>query len=221
MLEGLQEGLKSIEGLSDDQQKLISDLGNSLSLGLVDKNTELLGKLGKVKGDAGTSAAELESLKQFKHNADVKSAEDAKNWSEASRLKDETHQADLEKSSEKVTVLESTVKKLLIDNGLNVALDGVNINPALKEGALAIMKSSAQIVDGEAMIGDKTLSDYVTTWAESDTGKAFCNAPNNSGSGSGGGGKEGNDNSFSTMTLTEKTQLANSDPAKYKLLANG
>ena len=56
------------------------------------------------------------------------------------------------------------------------------------------------------MIGDKSLSDAVNEWAASDTGKAYCLAPNNSGGDGlgGGGGGQGKE-----LTLTEKAIAAN------------
>jgi len=209
-------GADKIDGLTPEQLEQINGLAN----GLNSKNQELLDKLSANKGNNELNSAELESLKQFKHNAELKAAEDAKNWNEATKLKDESHLAAIEKAKEKTDSLESVVSKLLIDNGLNVALDGVSINPSLKEGALAIIKSSAKIVDGQAMIGDKSLSEYVKDWASTDTGKAFCVAPNNSGGGAAGNGAKGGESGkeFKDMTLTEKTALAKSDPDKFNEL---
>ena len=66
------------------------------------------------------------------------------------------------------------LKTLLIDNGLSAALDGVNINKDLKAGAVAMLQAGATITEGKAMIGDKSLSDAVNEWSQTDAGKAFC-----------------------------------------------
>jgi hypothetical protein len=110
--------------------------------------------------------------------------------------------------------LKGNLTKLLIDGGLSDALDGVNINPLFKVGAVAMLRSTAVLTDGQAMIGDKSLSDAVTEWANSDAGKAYCLAAQNSnGDGNGGGGS--GRKSFSEMSLTERTVLANTDPNLY------
>ncbi len=209
-------GLEGIEGLSEEQIKSL----NALGAGMKNKNDELLAKLSGHKSAQDGNAAELEALKQFKTNADIKIAEDAKNWEEASRLKDEAHQAELKKLMETGAASTALVEKLLIDNGLSDSLDGVNINPSLKAGAIAMLKGQVTIADSKAVIGDKSLSDHVKEWAGSDMGKSYCLAPDNSGTGSNGSGEHLNgEKSFKDMNLTEKTQLANDDPLKYAELS--
>lgn len=209
--------LESIEGLTPEQIVAI----NELSKGLSDKNADLLGKLTAGKEAGTASAAQLEALQQFKSNADVKTAEDAQSYTDAKQLLLDAHSAELVKSNERGDSAEAQLKVLLIDNGLSAALDGVNINKDLKAGAIAILHAAAVITEGKAMIGDKSLSDHVTEWSQSDQGKAFCNAPNNSGGNAGGGADTGQAKSFKDWTLTEKTQLANSNPAEYQRLSKG
>lgn len=210
-------GLDKIEGLTAEQIEAINGLGK----GLVDKNADLLTKLQASKDNGTASSAELEALKQFKSNADVKTAEDAQSYTDAKQLLLDAHSAELVKSNERGDTAEAQLKVLLIDNGLSAALDGVNINKDLKAGAIAILHAAAIITEGKAMIGDKSLSDHVTEWSQTEQGKAFCNAPNNSGGDAGGGGGGSQGKSFKEWTLTEKTKLANSDPAEYQRLSQG
>lgn len=176
-------GIEEIEGLTPEQIEAI----NAKAKGLADKNAELLGKYNSTKTAA---EAELEALKQFKSNAEIKAAEDAKNWEEATRLKEEAHAKELEKLTSQNSQNSELITKLLIDDGLNKALDGVKVNPTLKAGAEAMLRSTATIVDGKAMIGEKPLSEAVTEWAGSDAGKAFCLAEQNSGGDGNGGDKK-------------------------------
>ena len=193
--------LDSIDGLTDEQKQAI----NGLASGLISKNEELLGKLTNVKEQTGASQAEIEALKQFKTNAEIKAAEDAKNWEEATRLKEEAWQAEKAKLSEELQAKTQLTTQLLINDGLNNALDSVSVNPALKAGAEAMLKAQATIVDGKAMIGDKTLSEAVKEWAATDSGKAFCLAKQNNGGNANGGdtGQQSN-KSWSQMSVAEK-----------------
>lgn len=210
-------GIDKIEGLTHEQIEAINELGQ----GLVDKNADLLSKLAAGKEAGAASGAEFEALKQFKSNADVKSAEDAQSYTDAKKLLLDAHSAELIKSNERGDTAEAQLKVLLIDNGLSAALDGVNINKDLKAGAIAILQSTAVITEGKAMMGDKSLSDYVTEWSQTDQGKAFCDAPNNSGGNAGGGGGGIQSKPFNEWTLTERTMLANSDPTEYQRLSKG
>ena len=210
-------GVDKIEGLTEDQQKQI----NALAQGLTEKNTELLGKINTGKDLSNASAAELEALKLFKQGADIKLAEEGKSYQDAKQLLIDNHNAELEKLKGTNSSNEALITKLLIDDGLNKALDGVKINPALKAGAEAMLRATAKITDGKAMIGDESLSEGVTKWAQSDAGKAFCLAPDNSGGDGNGGGGGSQEKSFKEMNLTERTLLANSDPAKYEQLSKG
>ena len=210
-------GLESIEGLTPEQIAAI----NGLSKGLSDKNADLLGKLTAGKEAGTSSAAELEALQLFKQNADVKLAEEAQSYADAKALTATAHTEALAKLQGSADSATAQLKVLLIDNGLSAALDGVNISKGLKAGAVAMLQAGVSIVDGKAMIGDKSLSDHVTEWSQTEQGKAFCLAPNNSGGDAQGGSGGGQSKPFKQWSLTEKTQLANSDPAEYKRLSKG
>ena len=176
-------GLEGIEGLTPEMQTQI----NKLAQGLVDKNTDLLGKISSGKEQASGTAAEMEALRLFKQSSDVKTAEDAQSYVDAKQLTADAHLAEMLKANGRGDAAEKQLKTLLIDKGLSAALDGVNINKNLKAGAVAMLQANAIITDGQAMIGDKSLSDAVSEWSATDTGKAFCLAENNSG-GDGQGG---------------------------------
>jgi len=195
-------GLDKIDLTSPDALEQI----NALAKGLADKNTELLGKVSGKDDVNASEAARVKALEDFQSNAEIKAAQDAQNWEEATRLQSEKHQKEIDDLSLAGKTDKELITKLLIDDGLNKALDGVKINPVLKVGAEALLRSGAIITDGKAMIGDKSLSDAVSEWAASDTGKAYCLAPNNSGGDGlgGGGGGQGKE-----LTLTEKAIAAN------------
>jgi multidrug efflux pump subunit AcrA (membrane-fusion protein) len=101
--------------------------------------------------------------------------------------------------------------KLLVDNGLLAELTAAGVKKELLDGAMALIERHVKIEqDGEnriAKVGDKTLKDYVTEWAGSDTGKNYVAAPANSGGGSqGGGGKATQD--LSNLSPTARLTAA-------------
>lgn len=179
-------GIDEIEGLSDEQKTAI----NGLAQGVLDKNSELLAKQSKLRETNTESLSELEKLQQFKQNADIKTAEDAENWKETKELMQTQHNEELDKQKNEKGALSTQLEKLLITDGLSKALDGVNINPSLKAGAEAILREGITITDGKAVAGEKSLSDHVTDWSKTDTGKSFCLAKKNSGGGAEGGDDE-------------------------------
>ena len=198
--------LKGLEGIDLSSPDAAAQI-HALALGLSDKNAELLGKVTDKDSLSAAEIAKLKGLEDFKANAEIKAAKDAENWEEATRLQVEKHQKEMDDLGLVGKSDKELITKLLIDGGLSKALDGVQINPALKVGAEALLRSTAIITDGKAMIGDKSLSDAVNEWAASDAGKSYCLAPNNSGGdgngGSGGGGQG------KTLTLTERAIAAN------------
>lgn len=181
------KGIEAIEGLSEEHIAAI----NALAGGLSDKNKELLDKMSASKTAATGAEAEMEALRMFKSNADIKIAEDAQNWKEAQELKDKLHADELLRVNGVSDSNKALVEKLLIDGGLSDALQGVKINPSLMAGATAMLKSQVTLIDGKAMVGEKSLSEHVTEWSTTDTGKAFCMAPDSSGVGATGGTNNG------------------------------
>jgi hypothetical protein len=196
-------GLDKLEGLTPE---LIEQI-NGLAGGLITKNAELLGKVTDKDSLSASEVAKLKGLEDFKANAEIQAAKEAENWTEATRLQTEKHKKEMEELGLVGRSDKELITKLLIDGGLSKALDGVKINPNLKLGAESLLRSTAIITDGKAMIGDKSLSDAVNEWAASDIGKAYCLAPNNSGgdgNGGAGGGGQGKE-----LTLTERAIAAN------------
>jgi hypothetical protein len=70
--------------------------------------------------------------------------------------------------------------------------------------ALLKMQATIKAENGEyaALIGDKPIGDYVKEWTNSDAGKHFIAADNNSGGGANGGGN--GEPSKQPMTSTQK-----------------
>ena len=187
MLNDFDKDIADIDLTAENAKELIIAAASKRAEGLSNKNNELLGKLSSNENLSAAEKAKLTELEKFKSNAEITSAKEAEDWQAASALQQKAWNDEKELLSNANTNYKSQLETLLIDNGLSSQLDAIEINPALKAGAVAILKSGATIIDGKAMVGDKSLSDKVTEWAASDAGKAFCLAPNNSGGNANGG----------------------------------
>ncbi len=129
------------------------------------------------------------------------------------------HAKDLEKANQRAEKAEAQVQRLVVENGLDAALDGVNVAPALKKAAKAMLRDVVELKeeDGQpvALMNGAPLAEALKTWAASDEGKAFV-LDGNSGGGAPGGGGGGNVNPWKAgagFNLTEQDRIAKSDPA--------
>jgi len=187
---------------------------DSATEGLARKNSELLGEVKKLKRGAEIDPAEMTALES---QIDALKADLTKAQKEAKTF--------AAKADEFGKLLESEsgfTRSLLIEQGLTAELVAAGVkNPAHLSGALALLKSGAQVVqDGDsriAKIGDKALKDYVKEWAGGEVGKHFVSADQNSGGGAFGGGS--GSGALPTMTRSAFESL---DPvAKSKAMKAG
>ena len=197
------DGLDKIDLTADDAMEQI----NALATGLAGKNAQLLEKLstGKELGQAG--AAEMEALKLFKQNADVKTAEDAQSYTDAKALTQTAHDADMLKLTERITGFEKGERTRLITDGISSELTELKVNPLHSKTTAAYFESMSQVVDGKAMIGDKTQSEFIKEWALSDSGKASCLAQSNSGGDGSGGSDKASTGNTTQQKLAERLKL--------------
>ena len=154
--------------------------------GLKKKNSELLGKLKAAQKDSLISPEDHAALQTELEQAQTKLA-DALKIAKTATKEAETARKALEGEN-------GFVSKLLIDNGLNDALLKAGVKPEMSKAVKALLAGQVTIKsEGDnrnAMIGDKSLSDFVGEWAKSDEGKHFVSAPNNQGGGAQGGGQD-------------------------------
>lgn len=130
----------------------------------------------------------------------------------------------LSKAEGEAFLYKSKLESLIIDRGMDEALDGAKVNPALKKAALALLKVEHSVElseDGKASIDGKTLADFVAGWAKSDTGKAFITNGSSGGGagGGGGGGGDGGANPFkpgATFNLTAQGKMVRENPELAK-----
>jgi len=156
--------------------------------GLAEKNKELLGKLKKAQKDSVVDPADYAALQAELEAAQGKLKESEK------LLK--TTAAEAEKIKKAYETESKVAHNLLVENGLSNALleSGVKKPSYLKAAKAMLAGQVVLTADGEtriAKVGDKTLAEFVKTWAASDEGKAFVDAPANGGGGATGGGTGG------------------------------
>lgn len=98
---------------------------------------------------------------------------------------------ELEKLTKALTEKDGAIQSYLIDNGLADAMLKANVRPEMMPAVKAMLRQQTSIkAEGseyQALMGEKPLSEAVIEWAQSDAGKPFVIAPDNSGGGAAGG----------------------------------
>ena len=187
MLNDFDKDLADIDLTADNASELILAAANNRAKGLSDKNGSIIGdnKLLKESNSALTAAAAAADLKQAEKDNDharinellKKSNTDSEAaWSLKDKEKDE-----------RIAGFEKEQRTRIVDDGINALLDEYNVSPLHRGDKFKAMKLDSTIVDGKAMIGDQTQSDYMKTWSETDSGKASVIGQQNSNSGGLGG----------------------------------
>lgn len=150
---------------------------------------KLLGELKQAKKGAQVDPADVERLESELEKANAQIAEANKQLKAVSKTADDATKA--------LQAEQSHTQRLLIDNGLAEALAGAGVkDPLLLKAASAMLRETHKPIvsaDGEkrvAMVGEKSLSDFVKEWAGGDEGKAFIAAPANTGGGAAGGSNQ-------------------------------
>ena len=196
-------GLDKIEGLTPE---LIEQI-NGLAGGLISKNTELLSKVSTKDELTAAERSKLTALELSEANSQIEKAKAASDWAEADRLKDVANNTRFEALTAENQTYKQGEEGRLITDGISAQFNELKVNPLHSAGYLGMFKAQSKVVDGQAMIGDKTQSEYIAAWALTDSGKAAIIAPeNNGGDGLGGAGGAGQGKA---LTLTERSIAAN------------
>tara|TARA_R110000744_G_scaffold266922_1_gene380891 strand:+ start:59 stop:667 length:609 start_codon:yes stop_codon:yes gene_type:complete len=196
-------GLDKIDLTAPDAMEQI----NALAGGLISKNTELLSKVSTKDELTAAERSKLTALELSEANSQIEKAKAASDWAEADRLKDIAHNTRFEALTAENQTYKQGEEGRLITDGINAQFIELKVNPLHSAGYLGMFKAQSKVVDGQAMIGDKTQSEYIAAWALTDSGKAAIIAPeNNGGDGLGGAGGAGQGK---PLTLTERSIAAN------------
>lgn len=201
MLKGFDEDIAGLEVPDEVKQQLI-EAANKRASGLVSKNEELLSKLSSTKTQVKESQSAAEKLAAMEALQAQKELEAKQNYDDALNMVKSQSQKQIEDLANKVAEYETKERNMMISKGINDVLAENRVNPLHQEYVASYFKQQAQLVDGKVMIGDKSLSDFASEWAESDQGKAVRLAPENTGGNATGG--QNVSGSGKNMTEAEK-----------------
>lgn len=239
MLEGFDKGLESIDfTLPPEELKVkLAELANDKASGLVstlsklkDKNKIIDDKEKKQneseKALSDATKEELDTLRSFKSKAEIETEEAGKNYHTAKEKYEEAHKVilvnltetntkALEEANEKTKGYESKLEVLLVDKEITKGLIELEVMKELADDMHLAIKSKTKFIDGKAMVGDKTLKEYLKEWGDTPAGKAARLAPNNNGGGSNNNGGKSNDNSGDSKKV--KTEKERADEINKRL----
>lgn len=205
----------------DDIEARIAAAVEEATAGLKTKNQELLAKVRKLQAgdqidpkDVERLEAEVERLK-----ADLSTANKS--------VKDLTKRAETAETN--LAAEAAHTQRLIVDGGLTAALTEAGVtNPVMLKAAAALLRANKIDIAAEgdarvAKVGDKSLGDFVKTWAQGDEGKAFVAAPANGGGGARGNGTPGggaaNPWAKDTLSLTEQGRIFRENPTLARTMA--
>ena len=161
-------------------------------------------KLASTKNVASENQSAVQKLAALEAQQQQKELEDKQNYEQALTLSSSKYTKQIDELSEMVSTFEKKERNTLIGNSLSEALTEARVNPLHLEYVNSYFKQQAQLIDGEVKIGDRTLSDAIKDWSETDHGKAVRLAPDNSG----GNSKGSTQISGSGSKMTESEQRA-------------
>ncbi|MGK2911234.1 MAG: hypothetical protein ACSLE1_15745 [Sphingobium sp.] len=165
---------KTVEDLQADLEKALASIEK-----LTTKNSELIDREKKAKSAAETAqeAADQAAEETARKTNDLESLE------KQISKRFEKQIADLTTSNEAAA---TQLKTLLIDNAIQTTLVESGVPAQFQKAMTALMKSGAELKDGQAVVGDVPLADHIKTYLSGDEGKHFVAAPLNSGAGATG-----------------------------------
>ena len=207
-------GLENIDLSAPDAMDKI----NALAKGLTDSKQSLQDDLKRTKGLLGTEDSAQEKLRALE--ASIESADLLKkeNYDGALAHEKKQHTEAMEKLVTSNETNEALIRSLLIDNGLSAELVKLGVNkdlmPLIQQG----FSAQATIVDGRAVIGEKSLSDYMKEWGDTPQGKASRVGQKNSNSEGLGGNESSQGKTMTEMSGAERTALFQSNPTLFNQL---
>jgi hypothetical protein len=109
----------------------------------------------------------------------------------------------------------NVTRNLLVENGLTEALTKANVGapfiPAVKAMLTGRVELKSDGTSKIAVIGEKSLGDFVKEWSQGDEGKHYVSAPINGGAGAGGSRTPNGSNAAKTITRAAYEQMASGE----------
>lgn len=191
---------KAHQALADAHERLKKDAK-------ADRDALAAAKREKEEAEAAAEAAKAEAAAKSGDIEAIKAQMEAKHARELKAVTDRAEKA------------EGQVRKLVVDNGLDAALDAANVSPALKKAAKALLRESVELKDENgdpvALMGGVPLTDAIKAWSATDEGKHFVTNGNTGGGAPGGKSGEQGRNPWKAdqRNLTEQDRIEAQDPA--------
>ena len=196
----------------EDFAAKIKEAVEEATIGLAKKNQELLGELKDARKGRSIDPAELDKLQEKIDSLEL----DLSNANKSSKEKDKA----LKLAQDTLVSESGFTHKLLLDNGLTDALVKSGVAAQFLPAVKAMLGTQAKIIaDGDArkaVIGDKDLTDFISSWVTSDEGKHYISAPANGGGGASGGANNSSNakvwtrEKFDTSSHFERSEFAKS-----------
>lgn len=196
----------------EDFAAKIKEAVEEATIGLAKKNQELLGELKDARKGRSIDPAELDKLQEKIDLLEL----DLSNANKSSKEKDKA----LKLAQDALVSESGFTHKLLLDNGLTDALVKSGVAAQFLPAVKAMLGTQAKIIaDGDArkaVIGDKDLTDFISSWVTSDEGKHYISAPANGGGGASGGANSSSNakvwtrEKFDTSSHFERSEFAKS-----------
>lgn len=181
------------------------------------KNDELLTE---VKAERQKRRDAEAAAEQAAKEAEAKATEAAEKAGDVDTLRKQL-EAGFAKERDKLTKerdeAKGQINKLVIDGGIDAALDAAGMAPAFKRMLRRDFAADHQIEikDGQAFVGGEALSEAVKKWTETDEISGLKAAGQANGSGAPGGGKAGG-KSLSDMSEADRLELARKNPERLR-----
>jgi DNA repair exonuclease SbcCD ATPase subunit len=204
---------------NDEAKTYIQSLIDDATGGLKAKNEELLGKNKKIKEDRDSLRSEVSELSNANEELEELKVQKTSDVQEALEKQKKKFDKEIERLTGDLEGSKGQISKLLIDNGLNDALLKANIAKEHLPAVTALLRTGNNIEistdEGDspvAVVGDKQLGEFVSEWSQSDLGKLYVAAADNSGGGAKGSNGQGNASAenMDDMSPMAKLQLARS-----------
>jgi hypothetical protein len=132
------------------------------------------------------------------NKGEQKALEDKGEYEKALALATTAHATEVKSLTDQLGVAQGGEKELRTRTAIDSAMDEINIAPAFKKAVRLMHQGDVSIIDQDgkpaAMVGDKTVTDHLKAWADTDEGKNFVGD-----GGQGGGGAEGGKKSSGTV----------------------
>jgi len=210
------EEIKKFLQTSDEGKAYIESLITEQTEGLKNKNQELLGKNKKFKEERDSALSKITDLEEQNEELEAAKVQKTSDVEAALEKQAKKHQKQVEELTGRLTGSETQIKKLLVDNGLNDALIKADVAKEHIPAVTALLKTTNNIEISSdddtpvAMIGDKSLAEYVAEWSQGDMGKLYVSAQDNSGGGAQGSNSNASAADIANLSPMAKLQMARS-----------